>query len=163
MNEDQSSLQNEAVHTDNRPFTCTICKKKFAHETTLLQHNQRKHPKLSKYQACSICEKLFTKSNLNSHLHVQSDVKAHIHCMTCETIFTCNLLFQSHTCSISSLDLGPTSKSIDVLNNVPEDTVTGAIDTDFNNIKKEQDVDLLENNMETDVQTYAFQFKEELD
>lgn len=74
-----------STHTDEKLFSCLVCKKGFAREALLKRHEEKVHRDIQKYE-CEECGKAFlTLSYLNDHMEKHKKKKP----------FTCNVCNKS--------------------------------------------------------------------
>uniref|UniRef100_A0A672Z9J0 C2H2-type domain-containing protein n=1 Tax=Sphaeramia orbicularis TaxID=375764 RepID=A0A672Z9J0_9TELE len=82
------------VQTTKKPFSCSVCKKGFAHKSNLKQHmsvHSREKP-----FSCSVCKKSFTQnSHLKQHMSVHTGEKP-FSCSFCNKGFVRNSLLKEH-------------------------------------------------------------------
>lgn len=83
------------VHTDERPFKCTICDKSYKYAETLASHNLF-HEDSKPYQ-CKSCDKNFrTSSTLSKHTKIHLGTRNH-KCSFCNKYFTTSTHLQTHS------------------------------------------------------------------
>ena len=82
-----------AVHsTDNRPFKCSQCQKRFTHSWQVLRH-ENLHS-ISSNHTCKVCKRNFTSETyLNRHMNIHN--KTYV-CYVCDQAFSYPYLLEKH-------------------------------------------------------------------
>ena len=74
------------IHTNEKPYECDVCEKRFRHSGTLRVH-KRIHTNEKPYE-CDVCEKAFRESgNLKEHMRIHTNEKPY-ECDVCEKRFS---------------------------------------------------------------------------
>ncbi|XP_034083082.1 zinc finger protein 583-like [Gymnodraco acuticeps] len=80
------SVSDPRFSAENKPFSCSVCKKAFSHSVHLKRH-MRVHTG-EKAHSCSVCKKAFSQSgHLKRHMRVHTGEKAHS-CSVCDKAFS---------------------------------------------------------------------------
>ncbi|KAI4800970.1 hypothetical protein KUCAC02_006235 [Chaenocephalus aceratus] len=83
-------------HTEEKPFSCSVCKKSFKHSGTLKDH-LRKHTGENLF-ICSICKKSFAvRESLKGHMRIHTGEKP-FSCSVCDKRFTWSHYVKRHKC-----------------------------------------------------------------
>ena len=82
------------IHTNEKPYECDVCEKRFRHSEGLKRH-MRIHTNEKPYE-CDVCEKRFRESgDLKSHMRIHTNEKPY-ECDVCEKRFTTSSNLQRH-------------------------------------------------------------------
>ena len=85
-----------AIHTEEKPFECTKCDRKFAHKNSLHKH-QKFHSEKRVSFSCSICSKnLLTSYGLETHFKEKHTDEKPFSCDKCDKRFSRKNLLEIH-------------------------------------------------------------------
>ncbi|CAL4105736.1 unnamed protein product [Meganyctiphanes norvegica] len=87
--EKEITIRHERIHTQKKPYQCTICDKIFLYKGYLIRH-MKIHTTREKSFKCSHCYRAFSEnSRLTWHMRTQSEEKPY-ECRHCDKPFSRN-------------------------------------------------------------------------
>ena len=98
-NNDKSKMTRHGrVHSGEKPFICTICRKQFTQINSLRVH-EKSHIGIVPEFECEFCQsKFFRRNDLSYHLKTQHDRRFSIQCPNCDEHFLDKFNLRLHQC-----------------------------------------------------------------